>query len=100
MGRRSKTVLTDTLIKSLKPKASPYRKADGHTPKLYIVVTPKGDKYFTLAYDSPEKGGKRFEKIGTYPATSLKKAREKAGTEQTKVAQGIDPKEERRREQA
>lgn len=27
-----------------------------YPPKLYVVVTPKGGKYFTLAYDSPETG--------------------------------------------
>lgn len=100
MGRRSSTVLTDTLIKSLKPKAYPYKRADGHTPKLYIVVTPKGARYFTLAYDSPETGKERFEKVGNYPATSLKAARKAAGALQTTVASGVDPKEEEIREEA
>ena len=78
MGRRSKTVLTDTLIKRLKPKATPYRQADGHTPKLYVVVTPRGTKNWEYWYQSPETGKNRPYPIGSYPAVSLKDARDKA----------------------
>ena len=71
MPKRSSTVLTDTYIKSLKPRAYAYKKADGHTPRLYIVVAPSGVKYFTLSYESPETGKDRFKKLGAYPTTSL-----------------------------
>jgi len=100
MGRRSSRILTDTFIKNLKPKAYPYRKADGHTPKLYVVITPRGRKYFTLEYDSPETGRKRFEKLGNYPAMTLEDARKKAASEQATVGSGTDPREEAIREES
>ncbi len=100
MPKRAAAVLTDTAIKAFKPKSYPYRKADGHTPRLYLVVTPSGVKYFTLSYESPETGKERFKKLGKYDDVSLADARKaaKGGLEQ--VGKGVDPREEAIRQAA
>jgi hypothetical protein len=100
MPKKAAKNLTDTYIKSLKPKQYPYKKADGHTPRLYIVVTPSGVKYFTLSYESPETGTLRFKKMGTYPDTSLKDARDAASGGLKQVSKGIDLWEEEARQAA
>lgn len=53
-----------------------------------------------MEYDSPETGRKRFEKIGTYPTTTLEDARKKAASEQAAVGSGTDPREEAIREES
>jgi len=100
MGRRATAVLTDTLIKGLKPKATPYRQADAHTPKLYVVVTPRGTKNWEYWYLSPETGKNRPYPIGLYPAVSLEDARKRAAVLLKQVTQHIDPREEKTREEA
>jgi hypothetical protein len=100
MPKKAAKNLTDTYIRSLKPKQYAYKKADGHTPRLYLVVAPSGTKYFTLSYESPETGKERFKKLGKYPDVSLADARKAAGTGLKQVGKGVDPKEEESRQEA
>lgn len=63
---------------------------------LYIEVSPNGGKWWRLKYRF---GGKeKLLSMGTYPDTSLKKARERREEERAMVASGIDPSLARRAE--
>jgi hypothetical protein len=73
--------LSDTAIKSAKPKEKPYKITD--SGGMYLLVHSNGGKYFRLNYCF---GGKRKTlALGTYPDTSLKEAREKVYTAKKKL---------------
>ncbi len=55
--------LTDTLVKSTKPKDAPYKLSDGGC--LYLLVKPNGGKYWHLAYRYNEK--QKLLYLGVYP---------------------------------
>jgi integrase len=79
--------LSDTAIRSAKPKEKPYKLFDGHG--LYLEVAPNGGRYWRLKYRFDKKE-KRLA-LGVYPAVSLKDARNKRETAKEQLAQGIDP---------
>ncbi|WP_338240506.1 tyrosine-type recombinase/integrase [Aurantiacibacter hainanensis] len=84
--------LTDTRLRSLKPREKTYKIADGEG--LLIAVSPKGRKTWKLAYRF---GGKQKELTGgTYPAVSLAKARAWRDKAKGQLAEGIDPSEARK----
>ncbi len=69
-------MLNATIIKNLKPKGYPYRKADGAITGLGVHVSAKGHRSFVL---SRKVNGKRsFHKIDDCNNITLKKARELA----------------------
>lgn len=91
--------LTDTQLRNLKPKARAYRQADG--AGLFIEVRPAGSKLWRLAYRFDRK--QKLLALGSYPETSLARAREKRLEAKGLLQDGIDPgakakadKEERR----
>ncbi|MFN4183666.1 MAG: tyrosine-type recombinase/integrase [Hyphomonas sp.] len=91
--------LTDTQLKNLKPKAAPYRVADGGG--LFIEVRKRGSKLWRFAYRFDDK--QKMLALGSYPETSLARAREKRLEAKGLLQDGIDPgakmqadKEERR----
>lgn len=69
--------LLDSQVRSLRPKQHKYRKSDGDS--LYVAVHPSGRKTFELRI-TDEKGRSTYEKVGDYPALSLRNARIKAST--------------------
>ncbi len=80
--------LKDVTVKSAKPKEKPYKLADGKG--LYLLVTTKGAKLWKVKY--------RFANIekklslGSYPETSLAKARELRDDARKKLQiENIDP---------
>ena len=79
--------LTDTAIRTAKPKEKPYKIADGGG--LYVLVNPGGGKLWRLKYRF--EGKERLFAIGAYPAVSLKEARARAVTAKEMIARGIDP---------
>ena len=79
--------LTDTAIRTAKPKEKPYKMADGGG--LYVLVNPGGGKLWRLKYRF--EGKERLFAIGAYPAVSLKEARARAVTAKEMIARGIDP---------
>jgi integrase len=84
--------LTDTAIRNAKPAEKPVKKAD--EKGLFILVTPSGGKWWRFKYRF---GGKeKLLAIGTYPDTSLAKAREKRDEARRLLADGIDPGEHRK----
>lgn len=64
--------LTETQIKNLKPKATPY--ADGNN--LYLFVYPSGAKSFAYIYTHPVTKKRVKKKIGDYPDLVLFDARD------------------------
>ena len=68
--------LTDTAVRTAKPREKPYKMADGDG--LYVLVNPGGGKLWRLKYRF--EGKERLFAIGAYPAVSLKEARARAVT--------------------
>jgi len=65
--------LTDTAIRSLKPKPTPYKVAD--EKGLFLLVTPAGGKLWELKF----RNGIGIEKklaLGAYPELSMRDARD------------------------
>ena len=84
--------LSDAAIRALKPKDKPIKIFDGGG--LFLLVTPKGGKWWRLQY---RMGGKRkLISLGVYPAVGLKDARERRDEARKQLAAGIDPSENRK----
>ncbi len=81
--------LTDTKVKTAKPKDKPYKLTDGRG--MYLLVNTTGSKYWQYHFRINGKQG--TYQIGTYPDTTLKKARDEHQLARDKVLQGLNPKE-------
>ncbi len=88
----AKELLQDPAIKSAKSKAKDYRLNDGDG--LYLIVKTSGAKWWRFDYTINSK--RKTLSVGTYPDTSLKLAREKAGDARKSVAKGVDPSDDRK----
>lgn len=85
-------MLTDTKIKNIKPtvKNKKYFDIDG----LYLLVTPKGKKYWKIKYSflsSPN-----IYSLGQYPHYSLQEAREELIKIRRLINEGTDPNNHKR----
>ena len=78
--------LTDTKIRKAKDPAKLF---DGGG--LYLQVMKSGSKLWRLRYRSPLTGKETTMALGSYPATSLKQARQKREESLQLIEQGIDP---------
>jgi len=84
--------LTDTAIRSAKPKDKTFKLFDGGG--LYLEVNPAGGKWWRWKYRF---GGKEKRlSFGVYPDVSLKFAREKRDAARQQLAAGTDPAEARK----
>lgn len=84
--------LTDSAIKTAKPKEKPYKLSDAHG--LYLEVSPTGSKLWRLKY---RVGGKEKKlAIGAYPIIGLQQARQRRDEARQQLADGIDPGEQRK----
>jgi len=88
-------MLTDSKIKSLKPREKPYKISDSHG--LYILVHPNGSLYWRLKYNFNKK--EKTYSIGLYPLFSLSEARIERDKAKKQIKQGIDPTAEKKRVQ-
>lgn len=92
--------LSDTKLKALKPREKAYTLADGEG--LYVEVLPakKSDKKASIVWRMRYWLHGRQEKvtIGTYPATSIKKARQTRRAYQTMIEEGRSPMREKQAE--
>lgn len=79
--------LTNTAVKSAKPKKKQYRLTDGQG--MYLLIKPSGKKYWRLDYALH--GKRKTFAIGTYPAISLKNSRLLRTRAKALVSDGIDP---------
>ena len=85
-------MLTDTLIKSLKPKEKSYSKSDGNG--LYIEVAPSGAKYWRQSYRY--NGKQKRLAHGVYPRISLADARSLKEKALEDLKNDIDPSKTKR----
>ena len=82
--------LTDTRVKSLRPKAKRYEVWDPAAPGFGVRVTPKGVKSFVYLYRFD--GLPRRMTLGRYPKLSLANARlQYAAARATLEEEGTDP---------
>ena len=79
--------LTDTRIRTAKPKAKAYKLSDGCG--MYLLVTPDGGRYWRLDYRFA--GKRRTLALGVYPIVTLSNARAHREHARTSLAKGIDP---------
>ncbi len=79
--------LTDVKVRNAKPGAKQVKLSD--RDGMYLLVTPKGGKYWRLKYRF--EGKEKVLALGTYPDVSLAEAREKTGAARKQLASGIDP---------
>ena len=89
---RLKMKLNNTKIKALKPDKKQYKVSDGRG--LFLLVHPNGSKYWRLSYRYDDK--QKTIALGTYPDISLAQARDKTHEIKSKIANGIDPSEQRK----
>jgi len=88
--------LSDVAIKNAKPTDNAYRVSDGGG--MFLEVTPKGAKYWRLAYRFD--GKQKLLALGVYPDVGLRQAREKRDDARKLLASGTDPGEARKAEKA
>ncbi|WP_306331298.1 integrase domain-containing protein [Vibrio injensis] len=91
------TRLTDKDIKSAKPKEKEYNLFDGDG--LRLRIKPNGSKQWIFNYYKPITGKRANLSLGRYPDLSLANARKNAMAARELLAQGIDPQEERKRQE-
>ncbi|WP_340621828.1 tyrosine-type recombinase/integrase [Xenorhabdus siamensis] len=81
-------------IETAKPKEKTYKLADGGG--LYLEVTSRGSKYWRMKYHRPTDKKEDRLAFGVYPAVSLAEARAKRDEAKKLMAQGLDPKAEKK----
>lgn len=80
-------LLADVTVRKVSPTGQRTRLYDGRG--LYLEVTPSGGKWWRFKYRF---GGKeKLLSMGTYPDTTLKKAREKRDAARALLASEVDP---------
>ena len=85
-------LLSDLKIRKTQAKDKSYTLSDG--AGLMLFVSPKGSKQWHFRF---YRGGKQCRiSFGSYPTVSLQTARTLRQDAQTRLAQGIDPRDERR----
>lgn len=91
------TRLSDKEIKASKPGDKEYNLFDGDG--LRLRVKPNGSKHWLLNYYRPTNRKRANLSLGKYPDLSLANARKSSLEAKELIAQGIDPQEERKRQQ-
>lgn len=84
--------LTNTKIKSAKPKEKDYKLFDGRG--LFLIIAKSGGKRWRFKYRFNDK--EKVLSLGTYPTLSLKDARELREKYKTLIAKDIDPNEQKK----
>lgn len=79
--------LTDTAIKSAKPRDTDYKLAD--EKGMYLLIKKSGGKYFRFDYRFA--GKRKTLALGVYPETSLKEARDKRDDARKLISNNLDP---------
>ncbi len=84
--------LSDSSVRSAKPKAAPYKLYD--EKGLFLLVAISGGKLWRLKYSFL--GKEKTLALGAYPDVALKTARARRDEARTLVANGIDPAMDKR----
>jgi len=79
--------LSDVKIRNTKPANKQIKLFDGYG--LFLLVTPRGGKYFRFKYRFD--GKEKLLALGTYPEISLSDARQRRDEARKQLAHGIDP---------
>lgn len=79
--------LTDTKVRSARPKEQPYKLADAGG--LFLLIKPDGGRYWRLKYRFA--GKEKLLAVGVYPTVTLAEARAKRDAAKRDLANGIDP---------
>jgi len=79
--------LTETQIRAAKPREKPYKLTDGRG--LVLLVSPTGARLWRLRYTFAGREG--MISVGSYPATSLKEARERRDVAHKQIEAGLNP---------
>jgi integrase len=87
--------LTETSIRSLKPRAKSYKMAD--EKGLYLLVTPSGGRLWKLKFRTSGGAEKKLS-LGSYPELSLREARDQRDAARKQLASGVDPADQKRRD--
>nr|VFJ42645.1 MAG: Integrase [Candidatus Kentron sp. FM]VFJ43381.1 MAG: Integrase [Candidatus Kentron sp. FM]VFK05523.1 MAG: Integrase [Candidatus Kentron sp. FM] len=85
-------MLTDITTRSAKPGPKPFKLFDGEG--LFLLVTPKGQKWWRLKYRY--NGKEKMLSLGVYPKVGLKDARKRRDDARELLANGINPSENRK----
>lgn len=89
--------LTNTEVKQAKPKDKEYNLSDGDG--LQLRVKPNGSKLWLFNYQKPITKKRANLSLGKYPALSLADARKLREDARSLLANEIDPKEEKDKQQ-
>jgi integrase len=92
-------MFTDKLIKSLQARKNEYRVFENEADIGFGIQVFKFSKSFFIQYKSPITESRRFMKLGKYPDTSLKLAREHCRAARQLIDEGLDPQLEREKTQ-
>ncbi|EJG1658308.1 tyrosine-type recombinase/integrase [Vibrio parahaemolyticus] len=96
MPRQTKQ-LSATEVKNAKAKEKEYYLVDGQGLKLRVL--PSGSKQWLFNYYRPTNGKRANLNLGRFPDISLVQARKASLNAKELIAQGIDPQDERKRQQ-
>ncbi|MEB5560067.1 tyrosine-type recombinase/integrase [Vibrio cholerae] len=96
MPRQTKQ-LSATEVKNAKAKEKEYYLVDGQGLKLRVL--PSGSKQWLFNYYRPTNGKRANLNLGRFPDVSLVQARKASLNAKELIAQGIDPQDERNRQQ-
>jgi integrase len=93
--------LTKRSVAELKPKLKPYDQRDAECRGFLVRVEPSARKTFWFAFSAHKFGGKRGQRVylGDFDSRSVESVRKDAQAAKAKVAQGIDPRAEKKAEQ-
>ena len=83
--------LTDSGVRSYRPRAAQYAIGDAACPGLCLRITPKGIKTFAFAYRNRGTGKVTWLTLGRYPDVPLAQARELANDARKTAALGGTP---------
>lgn len=79
--------LTAVAVKNIKPGEKPLKLTDGGG--MFLLVDPKGGKYWRLAYRFV--GKQKTLALGTYPEVTLEAARKARDKARLQLKEGLDP---------
>lgn len=94
---RTTVPLSDTKLKSAKPKDKDYTLQDGNG--LYLLIKTTGSKIWRFNYYRPITKKRALISFGSYPAVSLLEARLKRENARELLAKNIDPQEHKKAEE-
>ncbi len=89
-------MLTDTVIRNIKPLDKPKKYTD--SAGLYLYVPISGNKFWRMDYSFD--GKRKVLSLGEYPAISLKMARAMREDAKRLIATGVDPAVHKKQEKA